>query len=123
MGYTKKYFWFLQIFTLYFTYSCKDFITPQYYHYIYHHQYYLALHFVSDVIMADTILVIMGHYFKLSLRAAEAVCRIWEEERNETISNCTVLNRLKHLKTSLEIKPWSIWSSVFDYDAFKGKVE
>ena len=33
--------------------------------------------------------VILRHYFKLDLKAAEAVHRIWETERNETIYNHT----------------------------------
>lgn len=44
----------------------------------------------SYVVIADTHIEIMGilrHYFKLGLEDGEDVCRIWEVEVNETISD------------------------------------
>lgn len=51
--------------------------------------------FVSNIIIADTnigILSVLKHYFKLGIKAFETACRIWEVERNEALSDCTVQN-------------------------------
>lgn len=57
----------------------------------------------------------------MGFQGTESVCRIWEVEGNETISDCSAQNWFKHFKTdnlSLEIKLSSQWS-VVDYDALK----
>ena len=78
-----------------------------------YHQYNLAVTFLSDVIMVDIsteILAVSRYYFELDLKAPGAAHRISKVERNETISDCTVLKRFRHFKgynSSFEIKPQS----------------
>lgn len=73
---------------------------------LYH--YVSAVHFVLDVIMEDVsvvILTVLTHYFRLGLKATEAVPRNHKVEENETLSFCTIRNWFKDGNFSFKIKP------------------
>lgn len=73
-------------------------------------QYYSAVTFVSDIIIANTsigIMAIFKHYFDLGLKAA---CRIWEMEGNKTKSQ----NYFRHFEVgdlSLETRHYK-WTTI-----------
>lgn len=63
----------------------------------------------------------LKHYVKLVFKftETETVCRIWEVEGNETISECISQSWFKDANLLLEIKPWMVQISVVDYDTLE----